>query len=81
MAGMAGPNGNAKSLNRLSAGSVYIVNNEQPPLNREPDSGISSARSTGTVPWSHNEVGLPALQPVNPAAAGHSESRLEEYQL
>ena len=28
----------------------------------EPDSGISSARSTGTVPWSHNEVGLPVLQ-------------------
>jgi len=26
--------------------------------NREPDSGISSARSTTTVPWSHNDNDL-----------------------
>ena len=27
----------------------------------EPDSGISSARSTTTVPWSHNESEIPPL--------------------
>ena len=28
---------------------------------REPDSGISSARSTTTVPWSHNDSDIPQL--------------------
>ena len=28
---------------------------------REPDSGISSARSTTTVPWSHNDSEIPQL--------------------
>ena len=43
---------------------------------REPDSGISSARSTGTVPWSHNEPGLPALQPANRELVGEEEHQL-----
>ena len=32
-----------------------------PPQLREPDSGISSARSTATVPWTNNEPNLPTL--------------------
>jgi hypothetical protein len=51
-----------------------------PSGSREPDSGISSARSTGTVPWSHNEVGLPVLQVAN-IDGGGEEQRLEEHQL
>lgn len=60
-------------------GQVYIVQPPAPPVltPREPDSGISSARSTGTVPWSHNEVGLPALQP----AMHLSNPGEEEHQL
>ena len=35
--------------------------NPPPPSQREPDSGISSARSTATVPWTNNEPNLPQL--------------------
>eukprot|EP00095_Tigriopus_kingsejongensis_P003246 maker-scaffold69_size418775-snap-gene-0.17 protein:Tk03246 transcript:maker-scaffold69_size418775-snap-gene-0.17-mRNA-1 annotation:"dienelactone hydrolase" len=48
-----------------------------PPLAREPDSGISSARSTGTTPWSQNEAVLPALQ----HHGGEIEGLQEEHQL
>ena len=47
----------------------------------EPDSGISSARSTGTVPWSHNEVGLPVLQVGDVGAADREQGQQEEHQL
>ena len=47
----------------------------------EPDSGISSARSTGTVPWSHNEVGLPVLQVGGTAGADREQGQQEEHQL
>lgn len=60
----------------------------------ETDSGISSAISTATVPWSHNEVGLPQIHDVPhhdhsvvSSHRGHQlvdegkEVRIEEHQL
>lgn len=56
-----------------TAGSAIIVlpKTQQGKTLREPDSGISSARSTATVPWSHNESGLPALQ-------SHGQDEMED---
>lgn len=45
-------------------------------IQREPDSGISSARSTTTVPWSHNEADIPAALPIlqlPPDSSGEAE--------
>ena len=33
-------------------------------ITREPDSGISSARSTNTVPWSQNDMEQPSNPPL-----------------
>ena len=46
----------------------------------EPDSGISSARSTGTVPWSQGESGLPVLTVQNVDAEQNSGAH-EEHQV
>ena len=54
-----------------------VSNVEQ--VGKEPDSGISSARSTGTVPWSNQEVALPALKV--PAIRDTAEGVSEEHQL
>ena len=41
---------------------------------REPDSGISSARSTTTVPWSHTESEIPPLPLLElPPESGEAE--------
>lgn len=41
-----------------SQGSAAGISRVPEVLVREPDSGISSTRSTTTVPWSHNEQDL-----------------------
>ena len=45
--------------------------------NREPDSGISSARSTTTVPWSHNDHDLQ----LSPDGQRLGEGEEEEHRV
>ena len=51
-------------------------------ITREPDSGISSARSTNTVPWSQNETEQPNNPPLPILELPRPESSLEaEHQF